>query len=185
MDYESVSESGRKILFHEVPSKNIKTRTFQMFEKIMENDDKELIDLVAIGKTKTFLEKCRQAGYKRISIGIKDKRIKECRGWPFNCDGSVFASPARYQNDDGHISSSQNNGFPAIWKILEKLGASTGCGNSQQHNIKTGSLINGVYILRGRGWIRKLKKEGRKGYKEVENIADVYTTDENWTVKPK
>lgn len=92
---------------------------------------------MASGLTQKFLRMCKKAGYRRISIGVKDSRIFACRGWPFEFENSVFASP----------NIRDRYGWPAIWGIAEECGIRGGCGNAQQVQIKTGVLERGKYDL--------------------------------------
>ena len=86
--------------------------------------------------TRKLLDECKKVGYTRICIGCLDKRIAACRDWPFHPGDSIFASP------DVRL-----DGWPAIWRICDKMGLSSGCGNGQQRQYK-GNLTEGNYKLK-------------------------------------
>lgn len=87
-----------------------------------------------------FLKLCKEAGYKRVAIGVKDGRIAVCRDWPFNYENSVFASPDIRGRGEWE---------PKIWEILDELGlADYGCGNGQQHQVPPNTLETGIYKLK-------------------------------------
>lgn len=96
--------------------------------------------------TMEFLNECKKAGIKRVSIGMADEEIKSTKGWPFGCESSVFAD-----GDD-------KNGWPKIWGVVESLGIGGGCGNSGQHQISGESyarLVDGVYSYKDGKWSLK------------------------------
>jgi len=86
-----------------------------------------------------FLKLCKEAGYTRVAIGVRDGRIREFRNWPFGYENSVFAYPDICEKKEG---------WPKIWGIVEKLGIWNGCGNGQQTQIKPDKLTPGSYSLK-------------------------------------
>lgn len=93
----------------------------------------------AYASTKDFLEHCAAYGIDLVSIGTYTDRIKACKDYPFECDGSVFADR-------------RENGWPAIWSVVKDLDISIGCGNGGQHQANTTHLIDGVYECRSGKW---------------------------------
>lgn len=82
---------------------------------------------------KAILSKCKRAGYKRVAINMSHSGIPDSITWGLNVHGNIFAWPDR-----------NVGGWPAIWRIVEKLGIGYGCGNSHQHQIKN---ISGKYAF--------------------------------------
>ena len=92
--------------------------------------------------TNEFLKECKKAGISVVSIGRATKRLERTLTYPFNTRGSVFSD---------NVKSS--NGWPAIWTVVNKLGISGGCGNSNQHQVKSSALLmEGVYELKDGKW---------------------------------
>ena len=95
-------------------------------------------------ETAVFLKKCSEYGIKKVSIG---KHPGE--NWPFGARGSVFTFSGEKAPEGKHRSS-----WPAIWGVVEELGISTGCGNTDQHNVGNENLMEGVYELKKGKWNR-------------------------------
>lgn len=98
-------------------------------------------------QTATFLKKCSEFGIEKVSIG---KHPGE--SWPFGGAGNVFTfSDERTPKTKGHSA-----GWPAIWGVVEELGISTGCGNTDQHNVGKGeNLMEGIYQMKNGKWTRR------------------------------
>jgi len=99
--------------------------------------------LQMIIRTRQFLDLCKKAGYKCISIDMKTELIPHTLHWPFDANGSVFGYPEICPND-----------WPPIWGITRQIGIDDGAGNSHQHQIKRDMLMSGVYQLKNRKWIK-------------------------------
>jgi len=97
--------------------------------------------------TANFLSKCSDVGYDRVSIGKKHPSVESTKHYPFGAAGSVFAG-----NSGG--ADVRVNGSPAIWRIVERMGISGGCGNGHQHQVNDARLIDGVYHFRDGSWYR-------------------------------
>lgn len=96
--------------------------------------------------TKVFLDECKNNGIKLVSIGKYDEEIKSTKNWPFYTPCSVFADKRT------------KDGWPSIWRVVENLGISGGCGNSGQHQISSESyarLVDGVYLYKDGKWSLK------------------------------
>lgn len=92
--------------------------------------------------TSVFLGECESAGIKAVTIGVSHKCVPSSVGWPFSSKGSVFAM------------GKSENGWPAIWGVVERLGISGSCGNSDQHAADTSNLVDGAYELKSGKWIK-------------------------------
>jgi len=95
--------------------------------------------------TQKFLNKCEESGITRVSVGTRSKRVPRTVDWPFGVSGSVFQHPADARG---------KNGYVAIWSVVEELGISGGAGNSAQHQVSNENLIEGVFELKGKDWIK-------------------------------
>jgi hypothetical protein len=91
--------------------------------------------------TQTFLNACGEAGIEAVSVAVKNKAVKASVSWPFGVQGNVFAI-------------GRKDGWPAIWGVVEKLGISRGCGNTDQMQIDTSNLIDGTYVLKEGFWLK-------------------------------
>jgi len=96
--------------------------------------------------TGKLLAMCAEKGITKVSIGNVDKSVPATVSWPFGVSGSVFTYSPKKNRDDG---------FPPIWRICDSLGISSGGGNSDQHQVKTDKVLDGVYHLRGGKWFKK------------------------------
>jgi hypothetical protein len=92
--------------------------------------------------TAQFLTKCKKYKITKVSIGRKHDSVESTVNWPFGHEGSVFS-------DDVECKM-----WPAIWRVVEEMGISGGCGNLNQHNANTSRLIDGVYHLKDGKWMR-------------------------------
>lgn len=93
--------------------------------------------------TKAFLLECKIAGITGVAIETGHESIPPSMNFPFGVHGSVFSIAAR-----------DKNGWPAIWGVAEKCGLRDGCTNSNQAQIKSGELMEGVYHLKDGIWAR-------------------------------
>lgn len=96
--------------------------------------------------TRDLLNKCKRVGYTKVAIGVCDKTMKPCRTWPFDdFNDSIFVAPDRETIDPP---------WSDIWKITERLGLESACGNRSQRQIKDYKrLDSGRYWLRNGKWI--------------------------------
>ena len=95
-------------------------------------------------KTRKLLRLCKEAGYKRIAIGVAHRSVPQTATHPFAPNNSIFGWPEKPRID----------GWPAIWKIIEQCGIDRGCGNGHQHNIVQGKVDPGAYYLDKKGeWV--------------------------------
>lgn len=105
--------------------------------------------------TKKLLEKCADAGYTKIAIGIRHKSIPhsfDCADLPVKSD--IFAGwPANRKEP-------RIRNWPAIWDILSELDLSWGCGNGHQHQIKIDLITPGIYHLKNGKW-NKIEVEAK------------------------
>lgn len=73
-------------------------------------------------------------GYKGISVCCYDETIKESIYW--STRGSVkFMVGEPDENSKLKGRDSTSSGWPAVWRIVEKLGGNAGCGNSHQRQL--------------------------------------------------
>jgi hypothetical protein len=93
--------------------------------------------------TQEFLNECGKEGITGVSVGVKSDRIEATKDFSFGCNNSVFQSPSGTIGKDGWV---------AIWGVVERMGISGGCGNSDQHQVSNDNLIQGVYELKGKNW---------------------------------
>jgi len=93
--------------------------------------------------TQEFLNECGKVGITGVSVGVKSDRIEATKDFPFTCQNSVFQSPSGTKGKDSWV---------AIWGVVNKMGISGGCGNSDQHQVRNDNLIQGVYELKGKTW---------------------------------
>lgn len=115
-----------------------------------------------IKNTLKLLSLASEYGYKRIAIGIRHKDIPKSVSFPFEPDRIVFGWPCDKTTTSGGT-------WPAIWKIIEKLGAGAGCGNSHQMQIKSEMFLDGYYYLdKDNTWkATHIWKKSSPKYKEV------------------
>ena len=121
---------------------------------------------VCIGEEGTikFLTKCKEVGYKQVTIGVADKRL------PLSMEMKKKLSPVTWGDGKngrprivcalpklrGKIQSLQaGDTWPLVWQIVRDCGLTTamylgGFGDSDSHNIyPTHSLVLGYYDLAG------------------------------------
>lgn len=96
--------------------------------------------------TYNLLRKCQKYGLKRVCVGVAHPLVPESMTFPWNPDGSVFGidTPKGLSKDD--------DGWPAIWRVVEDLGISWGAGNSNQHQARMDGLQLGAYLYRNKKW---------------------------------
>ena len=99
-----------------------------------------------IKNTLKLLSLASEYGYKRIAIGIRHKDIPKSVSFPFEPDRIVFGWPCDKTTTSGGT-------WPAIWKIIEKLGAGAGCGNSHQMQIKSEMFLEKSQLLQNGAWL--------------------------------
>jgi hypothetical protein len=93
--------------------------------------------------TRKFLARCSAHKIKLVSIGFSTDLIEGCKSYPWGCEGSVFA--------EGRAE----DGFPAIWSVVEELGISGGAGNGYQHQVSRDAqskLVDGLYEFKNKKW---------------------------------
>lgn len=126
-------------------------RMFKAFEEGLKNAESNLENLKkeyeeTKNKTSEFLEICSKVGIKKVGISKRDDSFKESLGWGFSEKWSVFADE---RTEDG---------WPAVWKAVEIMDISGGCGNSGQHQISdkaTHFLQEGIYEFKNGKWYFK------------------------------
>lgn len=91
-----------------------------------------MINLENITFTMLALEEIKDMGYKEIWIGKCD-----CPHWE-HMDSSVVASP----------KIRDRTGWPAIWRVSEKLFGRKGCGNGLK-NADQVQISNILYLISG------------------------------------
>lgn len=100
-------------------------------------------DLVKAGEfTDLFLNKCAERNITRVAVGIADPETDGAKGWNGGY-GMVFSNDVCAGT------------WPAIWGAVEAMGISSGCGNSNQHQISQegiAKLVDGVYELKDGKW---------------------------------
>ena len=100
----------------------------------------------ALESTNKFLEDCAKSGLRKVSIQRKHKSIPESMDFAFGPSGSVFGI--------GINDSRDESGWPAIWGVVQRAGISGGAGNANQHQIRSDTLIDGVYHFRSGKWMK-------------------------------
>lgn len=93
--------------------------------------------------TRKFLTQCSKHKIKLVSIGVRTDLIEGCKGYPWGCEGSVFAE------------GRSTDGFPSIWSVVDELDISGGAGNLDQHQINQyaqSRLVDGVYEFKDKKW---------------------------------
>jgi hypothetical protein len=99
--------------------------------------------------TGEFLDSCAASGITKVAIGVSHKSIKSSTVHPFGAGGSVFAFQPKKVRD--------KTTWPPTWRVVERMGISGGCGNSDQHQLSADgrdSLIDGVYHLKSGAWMK-------------------------------
>lgn len=100
--------------------------------------------------TENFLEVCKKYGIDLVSINTITDEIQSAKDWPFSAYPNVFADGI----DEEHT--------PLIWRVIEDLKISEGCGNNGQHQIKQSAaakMVDGVYRLKDGKWFRMVEEE--------------------------
>jgi hypothetical protein len=97
---------------------------------------KKLEDKTPVIWTAWFLYECKRIGINIVAINDWHELIPSSVRWAHEIKDiklMVFAE-GKYGN------------WPAIWRVVEVLGIGGGCGNRDQHQIRSDSqLISGVY----------------------------------------
>ena len=81
---------------------------------------------------KKVLELADKYGYKGISVCCYDETIKESIYWSTQGVKFMVGEPDNSTKSKG----TDSDGWPGVWRIVEKLGGSAGCGNSHQKHLK-------------------------------------------------
>lgn len=127
MDFEREVESlGRSV-------EDITARQHKLAERLAE----------ARAFTARFLQACSDNGITVAGVGKKHPKLGNEK-WPFSPGRSVFCEKDARTND----------GWPAIWSVVNQLGIGDGAGNTGQHQADTSKLIDGVYECRDGQWLR-------------------------------
>lgn len=95
--------------------------------------------------TRKLLKKCQEYGLKRVCIGVRHKIVPESMGFPFSPVTSIFGIVAPKADSDVE-------GSPAIWRVVDELGISTGAGNTNQHTADLSGIEMGAYRFYGGQW---------------------------------
>jgi hypothetical protein len=82
---------------------------------------------------KTLVKECDRAGYKAITVCCYDPEVTISDRWHNHHKGSFIAG----EPDEKSKKKGREDGWPAIWRIVEKLGGSAGCGNSHQKQLRS------------------------------------------------
>ena len=123
-----------------------KVSTLQQRVSSIINDSQEVIRQAR--EAAKLLSIAEDMGVTVISIGRKSALV-ENEGWPFGYSGSIFT---KKEDQD-------KNGWPSAWAIASKAGVDAGAGNSGQHQVKSGVLLEGVYQLRDGQWYEVSQEE--------------------------
>ena len=110
--------------------------------KNLETEQKELKRQYKECQTFTaeLLRRCAKRKIVKVAIDRAHKSIPSSISHPFGMFGNVFTNEVK------------ENGWPAIWRVVEEMGISEGCGNGSQHQINSSKLIDGVYHLKNGVW---------------------------------
>lgn len=81
---------------------------------------------------KKLIEACDKAGYKAIAISCHDPEVTISERWHNHHKVEFIAG----EPDKKHALKGRIDGWPAIWRIVEKMGGSAGAGNSHQKQLK-------------------------------------------------
>lgn len=100
--------------------------------------------VAAQAKTLEVLAIAESIGVTIVGIGVKHKDLGN-EEWPFGLSGNIFTP----KDNKGP------NGWPAAWHIAEAAHISHGAGNSGQHQIADGSVVDGLYRLKDGKWHRE------------------------------
>ena len=88
-----------------------------------------------------LLGECEKVGYTNVVLNMRHKIAPQSITHPFDVFGNVFAYPEKYID-----------GWPAIWRITEKLKIGNGCGNSHQCQIDKPKELSAWYYNKNKGW---------------------------------
>ena len=113
----------------------------ESLEKEIEKQEKDYTECLFF--TDKFLKRCSAHKIKAVCINERNPIVKESITYPFGEKGSVFAN-GRTKDD-----------VPAIWRVVEEMDISGGCGNTNQHQINElgmSKLIDGVYEYKDGKW---------------------------------
>jgi hypothetical protein len=77
-----------------------------------------------------LVKMCDEAGYLAIAINCQDDAVSNSAYW-FSRAKSITAEPDKTTKRKGRDGS-----WPAIWRIVDILGGSAGCGNTHQKQLK-------------------------------------------------
>jgi hypothetical protein len=85
-----------------------------------------------------LVKKCDEAGYKAIAVSCYDPEVSISDNWHNRHKVKFIAG----EPDTKSKLKGRNDAWPAIWKIVDILGGSAGCGNSHQKQLKNDHLYS-------------------------------------------
>jgi hypothetical protein len=93
--------------------------------------------------TYKFLEECRNVGLKIVALHTQSPLVPTSMKWTKDkwYEVSVFGEGSY-------------DGWPAIWKACDKAQIESGCGNSNQRQVPSGTFIPGIYQLKDSEWTK-------------------------------
>lgn len=94
--------------------------------------------------TSKLLLECKNTGITKVSICKRHKSLPQSTNFSFGVNGSIFAFQPKKIKD--------KSVWPPVWGVVKKMGISHGCGNSNQHQIDSSNLVDGVYHLKSGQW---------------------------------
>lgn len=121
--------------------KNVEHSVSSLVKRVIEDIDEALAELAskremlmsALAKTEEVLAIAQSLDVDVVAIG-KIHELVANEHWNFGYQGSIFTHP------DARV-----DGWPAAWAISERARIGSGAGNTGQHQIMSGSVIDGVY----------------------------------------
>lgn len=107
---------------------------------------KEFAAKIATARDNTLkvLAAAEATGVDLVGIGVKHAELGN-EEWSFPVQGSIFTKR----------DARDANGWPVAWHIARAAGISEGAGNTGQHQIESGSAIDGLYRLKDGVWYRE------------------------------
>ena len=110
-----------------------------MKEKTKKDTTKKVVGVDAL--VRQLLEECKKIGYTNVVLNMRHKIVPQSLTHSFDAFGNVFAHPEK-----------DIDGWPAIWRITEKLKIGSGCGNSHQHQINKPRELSAWHYNKNKGW---------------------------------
>ena len=77
-----------------------------------------------------LVKRCDAAGYLAVAIACHDEAVSNSLSWFNRNTKSATAEPDKTTQKKGREGS-----WPAIWRIIDILGGSSGCGNTHQKQL--------------------------------------------------